>query len=96
MLTCMNCKVPVEQKEGQVFAAVFVCPKCFLIAERMYERSERELKGLLVMLRESIRIALLRGELTFAEGRPMEDVPKAEVMQMVMALSAKREAQKTT
>ena len=94
MISCMNCRKDVPEVDGQVFAGVFVCPICFTLASRLFERSQRELKQLLSMLQEAIRIALVEGKLHFAEGTTLEDVSKKDLLEAIVALNSRREEQK--
>lgn len=90
-LSCMNCKKQVLQQDAKIFASVYVCSSCYDKAERIYAKCEAELRRLLLMLREAIRIALVEGRLQFAEGKPLEEVPKAELLKMIVELSGKKE-----
>ena len=66
-LPCMNCKrADFSPGDGKFFAEAFVCPTCFFIAERLYEQGDRELRQVLVTLKELIRVAIVEGRLTFA------------------------------
>lgn len=78
-LSCVNCRNEV-QGEGQFFAQVFLCPDCFRIAEALLNRGERELKMLLIVLKEAIRQELVQGRLQFSTIEQVEDVPKRDLM----------------
>lgn len=86
----MNCRTPVQEKNGKVFAEVFVCPTCYTMAEHLHTRCEGELKRLLLLLRESIRVALVEGKLHYGPARPLEEVPKAELLKMIVELTEKK------
>jgi hypothetical protein len=90
-LECLNCKTGVGPNEGKIFAQVFVCPRCFEMAERLHERSLHELAMLQTVLREAIRVALVQGRLQFATG-PDQEVSKTEVLRAVMQLVEERGA----
>jgi len=66
VLPCLSCKEQVSPDEAKVFAEVFLCPKCYRIAERLYRKGESELRMMLLILKESIRVAALKGELQFS------------------------------
>jgi len=85
LLDCMNCRTPVKSSEAKAFAGVFVCPLCFSLAERTYNRGEAELKRMLFMLKETVRIALVQGKLSFAEGQDIEPT-KSQVLQAIMQM----------
>jgi hypothetical protein len=88
---CLNCHHEIPPEEGRLFAGVLVCANCFALAERLHERSLHELSMLQVMVRESIRIALVEGRLQFATGHEGE-VPKRDVLRAVVQLLEKRHA----
>ena len=91
MLHCLNCKADVPADEGRIFAQVFVCPRCFSLAESFYERSLYELRRLEVALRESVRLALLEGRLQFSAA-PDHDLSKRDVLRAVVLLEELRHA----
>jgi hypothetical protein len=90
-LRCLNCPRTVPTNEAKVFAGVFVCPTCHDTAERLYRRSEGELRMLLLMLKESIRIALVEGRLHVGE-RSVEEVSKTDLLRMMVRLEEQRTA----
>ena len=95
-LPCMHCKQPVKPDEGKFFGganngpSVFVCPRCFAIAQRLFERIQAELHQLLVMAKEAVRVGLIEGRLQ-AEPDPRE-VPKTELLQTIVRLEEARAA----
>lgn len=93
-LTCLNCQTAVEQQDAKVFAGVFLCPTCYLFAERLYRRGERELKQLLLVLQDAIRIALVEGRLVPMEGGTLDDIPKDQLINSLVSLQEKRNAAK--
>lgn len=84
-LQCLNCGKLVDQDKAKLFAQVFVCPECFLLAERKYQRMEQELKRLLMLAHEAIRESLIQGKLhpTFEDGAG-GDVPKEELIRSLV------------
>lgn len=89
-LPCMNCKKPVDSGTAKIFANVFVCDGCYMIAERSLHRLESELRGLLLLAEETIRLALIEGRMNFGEHNPKE-IPKSELLQSVIAVAKKRD-----
>lgn len=85
MITCMNCHEGVPEIAGRIFAEVFVCPRCFTLAEATYNRGAAELKATLTFLKEVIRERLIKGELQLAE-KPPEEMSHTEVLRMVTRL----------
>lgn len=90
-LKCINCDVVVHPDDAKLFAGVFVCPTCFTFSERLFRRSERELKQLLLVLQDTIRIALIEGRLFPEEGTSLEEIPKAKLLNEVALLQEKRD-----
>jgi hypothetical protein len=88
----MNCKEPVNSNEAEIFAGVFCCTRCALVARRFFERGAQDLNGLLLMLQESIRIALVRGELKLGTAEPFRDLSKKEVFEQIIKLREKMDA----
>lgn len=84
-LECLNCHAGVAPDQGKLFAQVFVCPRCFEMAEHLHERSLHELMMLQTVLREAIRLALIEGRLQFSTG-PTAEVSKTDVLRAVMQL----------
>ena len=64
VLSCMNCKK--ETSDGKLFAEAFVCPDCHLVATRLYDQGERELRQVQMTLKELIRVSIVEGRLSFA------------------------------
>lgn len=91
-IPCMNCRQEVDQKDGKVFAEVFVCPVCYEMAERLYKRCDGELNRMLLLLREAIRIALVERKLQYGPALPLEEVPKADLLKMIVELTEKKNA----
>lgn len=90
-MECMNCHKEVEPGDAKIFAEVFCCPTCFTIAERTYKRLEGELRKMLVMSRETIRVALVEGKLHLPEGET-QDVSKEDVLRMIVQMTEKKHA----
>ncbi len=60
-MNCPNCKN--EMREGaKVFAAVVVCPTCFLLAQRFNEKIEHEFKQLQLLVLDKTREMLVTGK----------------------------------
>ena len=60
-MKCPNCKQ--EMKEGaKVFAAVVVCPTCFLLAKSFNEKVEHEFKQLQLLVLDKTRELLVTGK----------------------------------
>jgi hypothetical protein len=85
----MNCDAPLGSDSAKMYAQVLCCPACFETARRLEQRTLEELSRLQVLLKETIRIAMIRKSLHFPNG--VEDVPKSELLQSILTLQEKRE-----
>lgn len=94
MLPCLNCHNPVDPQKAKIFAGVFVCETCHLVATRLEERGTAELRSLLTLQREAIRIALTRGELVLGPAEPTRELSKKEVLEQIVKLSEAADAVK--
>lgn len=94
MLPCLNCKAPVDPPKAKVFAGVFVCPTCYEVAERLEQRGTAELKALLTLQREAIRIALVEGRLHLSLADVSREPTKREVLQEVLRLAEQADKKK--
>lgn len=86
----MNCSAPVPSGKGQFFAEVFVCETCHTQAAHFWQRSEKELRNLLTITKESIRLSLISGKFVFPEGQ-QGDLSKREVLEAVLKMEEARE-----
>lgn len=85
----MNCQRALREDEAKFFAAVFVCSDCHFMAERLFTRARKELNQLLVVMKESIRLALIEGRLQFSNTVQVDEVSKKELIQNMMDLAEK-------
>jgi hypothetical protein len=85
-LRCLNCQKEVAAADGKIFAACFVCPTCFEIASRIEARLEGELKRMLLMLREEIRISIVERRLVLGPADAARDLSKKEVLEAIIKL----------
>lgn len=88
-LPCMNCKQPVPHDAAHLFQGVFVCGDCHSMASRAFARLEGELKMMLTLAGETIRIALIEGKFQLG---PHEsgDIPKSELLRSLAELVEKK------
>jgi hypothetical protein len=89
-LRCLNCSKHVAEKDARIFAEVYVCSPCSDMAERLYHRCEGELRRMLLLLRESIRVALVEGRLHYGAAESSQDISKEELLKMIVQLSEKK------
>ena len=89
-LPCLNCKKEVEQNAGKFFAEVFLCDGCHEQAEHFFNRLVKELQYLLVMAKESIRVALVQGKFVFPEA-PVGEPSKRAVLESILQMEERRE-----
>ncbi len=81
-LRCLNCATEVSEGEARLFGGAFCCPTCHLIATRLYERGEKEIRKLLIGIQETIRIALIEGRLHFGEDE-IDRLSRADVLRCI-------------
>jgi len=99
-LKCPNCKQEVDEKNVKWFggeggqAAIFCCPTCHSIAERLYARGRAELMALLNMLKEGIRVSMAEGRLHLPEGSPDGELSKKQVLEAILQLKEPSDARK--
>ena len=91
-LPCQNCHKDVAPEDAKIYSAVFVCPDCNTIAMRFEERIMKELRSLQLIARESIRIALVKGELILGKSNPVQDLSKKEVLESIIKMSEAKDA----
>jgi hypothetical protein len=78
MLPCVNCGTEVPEKDVKFFTQILVCPDCYFMAERLYTRGKKELSMLLLLLKESIRVAIVQKQLQFSP-KIIEDMPQEDL-----------------
>jgi hypothetical protein len=76
----MNCSSEVPQEDGKFFAEVFVCSDCYLIAARVYEKAQKDTRNMLVMMKEAIRLSIIRKELQFKTLQEVVEAPSSEIL----------------
>lgn len=86
-LPCMNCKQEVAPDEAKFFAECFLCPSCYLIAERTMQQGQRELHYLLLSLKELLRLAIIRGELRLPPAAESTTERKMNVVDTLVELA---------
>ncbi len=85
-LPCLSCRKEVPPDEVRAFAEVFLCQDCHRVATRLYQRGESELKMMLLVLKESIRLAALKGELSFSL-QNLDDMKKEDLLSHLSRLA---------
>ena len=95
-LPCLNCKKDVTPDVAKIYSGVFLCPDCFFVASRFEERITSELKSLLLIAREAIRIAAVKGELRFSPAESMADLSKKEVLESILKMSEMKDVHDRT
>ena len=90
-LPCLSCKQDVSPAESKLFAEVYLCSNCFTIAERLFRKGEAELRMMLLVLKESIRLAALKGQLQFSL-QDLDDMKKEDLVSHLAKLAAEARA----
>jgi hypothetical protein len=78
-------------EDGKVFAEVFVCPVCYELAERMYKRTEGELRGLLLILKDKIREMIVQGKLHYSTEPKPGPLSKTDLLQAIMVVEEEKD-----
>lgn len=84
-LSCLNCHETVPEDKVRIFAGVFCCSVCHQRAERLYKNLQTELDRMLLMMRESIRIAIIEGKLHYGTADGTE-LSKTELLRAAVQL----------
>lgn len=92
-LPCLNCQKMVGGSDALIFEGVYCCPSCHAVASRALTRLEAELRSLLVLARESIRVSLIERRLHLPD-KPEEDISKTDLLQAIVELQQKRSQRK--
>ena len=92
-LPCVNCKADVAPEDVKFFGKIFVCPDCYAIAERLYQRGESELKMLLLILHESIRSSIVQGKLQFSP-QQLADMKREDLLTHLQTMASEMRTQK--
>jgi hypothetical protein len=69
IVSCMNCGKRAPADQFKLCFEVMVCSDCHVVATTIFDRGRTELRQLLTLLQESIRLALMEGRLAFPDGR---------------------------
>lgn len=88
-IPCMNCGKATPEGEAKLFAEVFVCETCFTMASRLYEKTEAELRGLLLVLKDRIREYLVQGKLHYSMN-VQPPLSKRDLLQAIMMVEEQR------
>lgn len=84
-LTCFNCSGPITDG-GVAVVGVVVCTRCGEIAKHQLECMEKELEGLRLLYRETMRVGLLEGRVHLPRIDPNAEKvnpDKAEVLRLL-------------
>ena len=81
---CMNCGSEQLAKDCRLCFGVLVCAECHEKANIIYDRARAELRTLLTLLEETIRLALVEGRLTFATEQA--SASKAQILRTILGL----------
>jgi hypothetical protein len=60
MTICMNCGA---ENANHQWAGVRVCDNCKRLADKIFERNRKQLDTMFLMLKDKVRVSLLRGKL---------------------------------
>lgn len=91
-IRCLNCGTLVSGDQAKLYAEVLVCPDCYAVAERIYERGMMLLRRINILFRDTIRWSLTKGKLRLPHGTP-ETAGDAELLQRIVGLFSEQAAQ---
>jgi hypothetical protein len=61
---CVCCKKEIDSDDLKVFSSVGVCPDCYEVADMVMKRGVLELKRLMTLMEEAVRVSLIEGRLS--------------------------------
>jgi hypothetical protein len=85
-LTCVNCSKEIPVGTAFVHQGVLVCKSCFTIASALVTRAEEDMQKLLLLYKETIRVALCNGKLNFASDQSLTTSKKETLEKMLVLL----------
>jgi len=88
-LRCLNCGTTLPASSFKMCFDVMVCEHCHGVAQIIYDRGRSELRTMLTLMRESIRLALIEGRLTLPE--PAAKPSKREILRTILQLVETRD-----
>lgn len=93
-LSCVNCGKETPSDKAKFFAQVFCCEDCYTIAMRLLERGDKELKMLLLLLKESIRVSMVNRTLSFSPEQ-LGDMPREDLLEALQKMASKARMEAT-
>ena len=90
-IPCRNCGKETSEATAKVFASVLVCDVCDEMATRLFTRCESELKRMLLLLQESIRVAIMEQRLQYSPADPTAEVPKEDLLRMIVQMTENKD-----
>jgi hypothetical protein len=95
IVNCMNCGKKAPASTFKLCLGVMVCDDCDVIANTVYDRGRVELRSLLTLLQESIRLALMEGRLNFTSDVD-PSASKRDILKTIVQLVELRHARGAT
>ena len=86
-LKCLNCHKVIQSGDAKIFAEVLVCPTCWFMSTRLYERAQQDLRRTLVIMREVIRLALVQGKLQFWSADQIKGLSRSQLLEQLAVMS---------
>lgn len=86
-LTCINCSQAIESGKQQAYQGVIICPTCFDVVSRLVDRAEQDMQKLLLLYKETLRVALCEQRLSFGPAEQAPTVGKKEVLEQMLLFS---------
>jgi hypothetical protein len=85
-MNCTNCKKELLSGQAAVFHDVIICLDCHKMATTIMERAKAQVKMMLLVYADILRVALIKGTLQFPE-LPVEQLTIPDIMKGVIEKS---------
>ena len=89
-MNCMNCDRALDSAEelskAKVYAEVLVCERCYLTAERLFQRLKKDLDDCLLIVRDKTRELLATGKFFPSGDTSNPEISKKELLTAITSL----------
>jgi len=92
---CTNCKESLGT-EPKAFKGVIICVKCHKIVAHLSEKARRQYESYLLVYFETLRVALVKGQLNLPVLPGEQEMPKSELLKAMRDLGGRNESQTKT
>lgn len=92
---CTNCKESLGT-EPKAFKGVIICVRCHKIVAHLSEKARRQYESYLLVYFETLRVALVKGQLNLPVLPSEQEMPKSELLKAMRDLGGRNEEQHKT